>query len=268
MKATYSQFEGTVPANYDRYLGPLFFEPYALDLAQRAGSIHVTNVLEIACGTGRVTKHLMAQLPPSATLTATDLNADMLAVAKQRVTHPNLHFAEADAQQLPFDAEAFDSVVCQFGFMFVPNKQKAFDEAYRVLKTGGFLLFNTWDSLENNELTYTVKNTVAKYFDEDAASFYDVPFSFYDQSVITSLLQHAGFTHIQVERVTKKGAGLSASDAAKGLLLGTPVYKLLLEKEPGAVEKILPIATREVARLFGENEIQTTLNAFVYQAEK
>jgi trans-aconitate methyltransferase len=52
-------FSGSVPQNYDRYLGPLLFEPYAKDLVERINEKNVKRVLELACGTGRVTQHLL-----------------------------------------------------------------------------------------------------------------------------------------------------------------------------------------------------------------
>ncbi len=85
-------------------------------------------------------------------------------VPKQSVPGNNIEFQVADAQALPFAGNSFDVVVCQFGFMFVPDKPKAFGEAYRVLRPGGMLLFNTWDAIENNPLSANVSEVVAAYF--------------------------------------------------------------------------------------------------------
>lgn len=268
MKTEHTQFAGSIPANYDRYMGPLFFEPYAIDLVQRIDTNKAKRVLEIACGTGRVTRHLIRHLLSDATLIATDLNAGMVAVAQQNIQHQNLQFAEADVQQLPFDNDSFDAVVCQFGFMFIPDKQRAFDEVYRVLKSGGKLFFSTWDKLENNELTLIVRNITAKYVDEAAADFYNVPFSFYDQQTIESLSKKAGFSDIHIEVVSKEGTYGTPYDAAKGLILGTPAFKIIANKDPNAPEKLVEIAGKELTKMFGEDTFKTSLSAIVCEAVK
>ncbi|MEP7228607.1 MAG: hypothetical protein ABI691_00065 [Ginsengibacter sp.] len=63
MKKEFATFSGTVPALYDQYMGPLFFEPYAVDIASRIKEKNVQKVLEIAWGTGRVTRHIRQTIP-------------------------------------------------------------------------------------------------------------------------------------------------------------------------------------------------------------
>src|ERR1043165_3264072 len=137
-------FAGSIPANYERYLGPFLFEPYALDLVSRLQDKKYNDILEIACGTGRVTKHLASSVKHD-TLTATDLNQDMIDIAKTRVPNKNIKWQQADALELPFKDNSFDLVVIQFGVMFFPDKSKGLSEAYRVLKPGGKLIYNTWN---------------------------------------------------------------------------------------------------------------------------
>src|SRR6476661_6264867 len=140
-------FAGSVPANYDRYLGPLLFEPYALDLVERLKNDQLKQVLEIACGTGRVTRHLTKLVEADGRLVASDLNPDMIAQAKTQLTGERVQWQVADAQQLPFDANSFDHVICQFGVMFFPDKPAAFREAYRVMQPGGKYIFSVWDNM-------------------------------------------------------------------------------------------------------------------------
>ena len=134
-------FSGTIPEVYDQYLGPLLFEPFAKDLTERIKNRKISSVLELACGTGRVTKYL-SKLLPDAKIYATDINPDMLVVAKKKVTAENIEWKQTDMQEIPFEDSKFDLVVCQFGIMFVPDKPKAYKEIFRVLKTGAVLLFN------------------------------------------------------------------------------------------------------------------------------
>src|SRR4029079_12806021 len=104
-------------------------EPYATDLANRVGALSVTHVLEIAAGTGVVTRALDSVLPQQVAIVATDLNQSMLDEASARGTHRQVAWRQADAMQLPFDDATFDAIVCQFGAMFFAAKERAFSEA-------------------------------------------------------------------------------------------------------------------------------------------
>src|SRR5262245_41278862 len=131
-------FVGSIPENYDRYMGPLMFEPYAIDLVDRLSVPENATVLEVACGTGIVTRRLRNCLPDSVRLVATDLNPDMIAYAQnQSSTTDAIKWQQADALNLPFDTDSFDAVVCQFGLMFFPDKEAGAREAWRVLRPGG-----------------------------------------------------------------------------------------------------------------------------------
>src|SRR5262245_29566382 len=92
-------FSGTIPDYYERYLVPVLFEPYARDLVARIASREQLRVLEIACGTGAVTRRLRAALPETATIVATDLSPAMIALAKQ-AGPAGVTWQPADAQNL------------------------------------------------------------------------------------------------------------------------------------------------------------------------
>src|SRR6266540_2987300 len=166
-----TQFAGSIPEIYDRYLGPLIFEPYAVDLAKRVAELAPKHLLETAAGTGIVSRELTRTLAGDASLVATDLNQSMLDVAMRKLAGANIQFRQADAMALGFASNDFDVVVCQFGAMFFPDKVKAYREAYRVLKPGGRFVFNVWDRIERNELAETVSDAVAACFPGDPPQF-------------------------------------------------------------------------------------------------
>src|SRR5262249_21293249 len=118
-------FIGSIPTIYEQYLVPMLFEPYAEDLAARLARRPITGVLEIAAGTGALTRALAKALPPSAAIVATDLNQDMLNRAAENPMARPVEWRVADAMGLPFADQEFDAVVCQFGVMFFPDKPKA-----------------------------------------------------------------------------------------------------------------------------------------------
>src|SRR5262249_49704927 len=152
MKDTDKLFIGSMPALYDRHLGPFLFAPYARDVAARAAALAPRRLLETAAGTGIVTRALAQALPETTTITATDLNQAMVDYAAAQTRAPNLTWGQADALALPFADGSFDAVVCQFGVMFFPDKRAGFREALRVLRPGGHFLFSVWDRIEENEI--------------------------------------------------------------------------------------------------------------------
>jgi ubiquinone/menaquinone biosynthesis C-methylase UbiE len=157
-------FAGSIPRLYEEYLVPLIFEPYAGGFAKRLISRKLNRVLEVAAGTGVVTRHLASLLPNDISIVATDLSRPMLDLASEVGTSHFVEWRQADAMQLPFEDESFDAVVCQFGVMFFPDKSKAFAEARRVLKAGGVLLFSVWDRIEENEFVDAVTTALESIF--------------------------------------------------------------------------------------------------------
>ena len=100
----------------------------------RVAALNPRRVLETAAGTGIVTRALRDALPAGASLTASDLNAPMLDIAAEKFRHGEaVEFRTADAIALPFTDASFDVIVCQFGVMFFPDKDKSYREAFRVL---------------------------------------------------------------------------------------------------------------------------------------
>src|SRR5215469_11847475 len=167
MSQTDAVFAGSIPAFYDRYLGPLLFEPYARDLAGRLANIAQGRVLETAAGTGI----LVRTLPEAVAIVATDLNQPMIDFAAAQPGGGRVTWRQADALALPFEEKSFDAVACQFGVMFFPDKRAAYREARRVLKPGGRFVFSVWDRLAENELSQIVSETVAALFSEDQPRF-------------------------------------------------------------------------------------------------
>jgi ubiquinone/menaquinone biosynthesis C-methylase UbiE len=185
-----ARFEGFIPAFYDRYMVPMIFDPFSRDLAGRILGRPGTDLLELACGTGVVTQEVLKSLGPDARLTATDLNPGMLEVAKERVGQdPRLSWQTADATDLPFANDAFDTLFCQFGVMFFPDKPGAFRQARRVLRRGGRLVFNTWDRIEENPFAHIAHHTVASFFEDGPPEFYKIPFGFHDVDAVTAMLR-------------------------------------------------------------------------------
>jgi ubiquinone/menaquinone biosynthesis C-methylase UbiE len=262
-------FAGSVPEIYDRYMGPIFFEPYAEDLVTRLRTSANMRVLELACGTGIVTRRLRDLLPPDARLLATDLNEGMLDIARLKFrSNEQVEWQHADATSLALDDATFDAVVCQFGVMFFADKAAAFREAHRVLAPGGSLLFNVWGALEENELSLAVHEALANVFPSDQPDFYTIPFGFHDSAVISKMLTEAGFAGVQVTTVRKPGVSASANDAAIALIQGTPIIGQILARPQANVPEIVKAVAERIRQRFGDNPVRSTLTALVCSGQK
>ena len=267
MSTTNFSFSGSIPEKYDRYLGPYIFEPYAIYITERIKN-SPGKVLEIACGTGRVTMHIAKKIGRHAKLIATDINPDMLEIAKQRVDAKNVQWQVADAQQLSFDDNSFDCIVCQFGYMFLPDKQKGFNEAWRVLKPGGQFLFNTWDKVENNITAYISRQIITEFFKDNPPEFYKIPFSMYDPEEMRTYLGNAGFKKMRIERITLPGESSSAIDIANGFVEGNPIITEIQKQDASQVESIKQKVAETIRKKFGDHPVRSELNAWVCEAEK
>jgi ubiquinone/menaquinone biosynthesis C-methylase UbiE len=211
MTETGTPFKHSTPELYDRYMGPLLFEPFAKLVGQRAALLQPDRIRETAAGTGIVTRALHLAVP-RAQIVATDVNPVMLDVAAQRLGSDRVSFQPADAQDLPFDDESFDLVVCQFGVMFFPEKVRANEEARRVLRAGGHYLLVSFDRLEFNPVPKAAGNVVAELFPDDPPAYMERgPFSYVDPAFIEHDLLAAGFTKISWRRSPSQAVAARAT---------------------------------------------------------
>ena len=262
-------FAGSIPKLYETYLVPLIFQPYARDLARRTAARPVARALEIAAGTGVVTRSLAEVLPAGAAIVATDLNQAMLDQAAAVGTKRAVEWRQADAMQLPFGDAEFDAVVCQFGVMFFPDKPKAFAEARRVLKPGGAFLFNAWDRIEDNEFAETILHALATVFPQDPPRFMArTPHGYHDRATIGRDLAQAGFAAPRIDTVTERSRAASARIPAVAYCQGTPWRGEIEARDRTRLEEATDVAAEAIARKFGRGPVDGKIQAHVVTVEK
>ncbi len=224
MSAEATKFVGSIPENYDRGLGPHLFVDYADDLSRRVAAHDPESVLELAAGTGIVTRKLRDTLADSCDLVASDLNPPMLEVASAKFgPSERVRFEQADATDLPFGEASFDVVVCQFGVMFFPDRERSYAEVRRVLRPGGHYVFNTWGSWEDNRFARIAYGVTERFFPDDPPVFYRVPFGYHDADEIRKSMLEAGFARVDVQAVSFRPKIPSANRFAQGLVFGNPL---------------------------------------------
>ena len=261
MTSADSLFSGSIPELYDKYLGPLLFQDYADDLAEQLSRRGAEDVLEIAAGTGIVTRAL-ARLLPAARIAATDLNQAMLDRAAGNTAPSRVAWRQADAQDLPFSDAAFDTVVCQFGLMFFPDRTKAYGQVRRVLKPGGRFLFNVWDRIENNPLSKAVGDALAERYPKDPPRFLErTPYGYFDIGAIGVELEAVGFREIEVTTVPKRSRASSARESAIGLCQGTPLRGEIEARAPGDLAAATNAVAAWLEKQFGAGPIDVPMQA-------
>lgn len=269
MSTSASAFVGSVPENYDRHLGPNIFVDYGERLASRVAQLAPKNVLELAAGTGIVSRKLRDRLPARAALTVTDLNEPMLEIAKAKFTEGEaVSFQAANALDLPFEDGAFDAIACQFGVMFFPDKPGSFREAARVLRPGGHYVLNTWGPQEANPFSAITQSLAERFFPEDPPGFYKVPFSYPGPEAVFADFQAAGWTEISHEtlRIEKPIADLDGF--ARGIVYGNPFAEEIRARggtDPDEMARAVADAFRE---RFGATDPVMPLEANMYVARK
>ena len=263
MKENNIPFEITIPKVYEQYLGPYLYEPYSKYVTNRIIG-NPQNILEIGVGSGRLTKHLVKKISKEAKLTAIDINTNMLEIARQKVNAANVMFELADAQELPFPDNSFDLVICQFGFMFLPDKQKGFNEAWRVLKPRGQFLFVTWDKAENNITLHISQQTILQLLQATPPAYFGKAYyAMNDPEELRNYTKVAGFENGTVEKITLKGKCPSAMDAAIGFVEGNSIIKEILKEGPGLLHTIKTTIASKINEQVGKDPVSSELNAWL-----
>ena len=256
-------FTGSLPAVYDEQLVPVVFGPYAVELAARVAAWAPDRVLEVAAGTGALTRELADRLP-DADITATDLAPPMVERGAARSGSARVRWQQADAQDLPVADASVDVWVCQFGVMFVPDRARAYREAHRVLRPGGHLLLSTWGPLAGNGFAQVLAEALAAWRPADPPTFVrDVPHGYPDPDRVRADLTAAGFADVRVDVVDLESRAASAHEVATAFLTGTPAGDPARREGPGALAEAVAAVTAAVEQRYGSGEVSAPMSALL-----
>jgi ubiquinone/menaquinone biosynthesis C-methylase UbiE len=270
MVATDKVFAGSIPEIYERFLVPLIFESYALDLAERLAQTKPQDVLETAAGTGVLTRAIASRIAGRMRIVATDLNQPMLDHARTRLSHDDrIEWRQADALALPFAKQTFDAVACQVGVMFFPDKVRGYKEARRVLRPGGRFFFSVWDRISENEFADVVTEALATLFPHDPPRVMArTPHGHHDAQQIRRELNAAGFANVSLDAVDGESRASSPRDPAIAYCQGTPLKNEIEARDASRLEEATQRATEALAQRFGTGPIEGRIRAFVITATR
>jgi len=261
---TDSSFTTDVAEFYESTLVPLIFRPYARDLAERVRDLAPNSVLEVACGTGVVTRALAEALPEECTIFATDLNDAMVARGERvGMTRP-VTWRQADVMALPFADNCFDVVVCQFSVMFFSDRKAAYREIRRVLRPGGSFLFNVWNTIDRNHFANVVTQALGDLYPEDPPLFLArTPHGHGSPAEIEGDVRDAGFTNCELIQRDDVSLASSPDLPALAYCQGTPLRNEILAREPDGLERATFAASVALRSRFGEGPIEGRISGVI-----
>src|SRR6266436_2721233 len=240
--SSYHFQSATVPAAYDKYFVPRLFAPWARVLLDSIELKPGDHVLDVACGSGVVSRMAAERVGATGHVTGTDVSTQMLAVARAKPALPNaapIEYLESPAAPLPVPDHGFDAATCQHGFQFFPDRPAAAAEIKRALKPGGWLGVAVWGPIEECGHFMAAHHVLKGHVPAEIADLILLPFSWPKPADLAQLLTDAGFTEVRVEEwelpfTFEEGAVQAAESIA-----ATPLAPLIAE---------LPEATQEALR--------------------
>lgn len=268
MNKVATNFTGSIPEFYESGLVPVIFEDYAKEMATQAAKLKPALVLELAAGTGVVTRMLRDRLPKKCEIIASDLNEPMLEVAQNKFKSAEaVSFQPIDAMEIPLDDNSVDVVLCQFGVMFFPDKVQSYQEVLRILRPGGSYIFNAWDAHECNPFARVAQSVVEKAFPDDPPGFYKVPFHYHDAKTMKREMKEAGFSSVKVKRKQIRKTIPSMANFAKGLVHGNPLSEEIRARN-SSPDAMVGTLQNALEAEFGRTSAKMPLSAFFVTGRK
>lgn len=194
---SYRNFSGSAAQTYEQYFVPAIASPVSTELLNTASLQEGEDVLDVACGTGVITRLAAAVVGASGSITGIDFAPDMLEVAAaiNQPEGPQIQWRKADAASLPLPDDSFDAVLCQMGLMFMEDKSAAIAEMRRVLKPGGRLIVNTPGRIQPP--FREMERAIMDHINPELGGFVRAVFSMHDPGELSALLAGVGLVDVE-----------------------------------------------------------------------
>jgi ubiquinone/menaquinone biosynthesis C-methylase UbiE len=193
---SFTNYGGNAAENYERYFVPTIGDAWATALLDVAGLRGGERVLDVACGTGLVTRRVSQLVGAEGAVAGLDINAAMLAVARS-VAPTSIEWHESSAESIPCPDASFDVVTCSLGLQFVPDRAAAVREFRRVLRDGGRVAIGTAGAIP--PVFEILALALARHVAPEVAAFMRQVFSLHDHRGLRDLADSAGLREVAVE---------------------------------------------------------------------
>lgn len=237
---------------YDRRLVPWYFQHWAgrmVDLADPGAS---AQLVDLACGSGMITRALLPKLGPAGTIVGIDLNPGMLAHARSTIDDARVTWYEADAGSLPLDDASVDVVCCHQGLQFFPDRGAALDEVHRILRPGGRIVIAVWGHLDDNPEVAAMSQAIGEFLGEDVGRAMTGPCGFPDIRALQELLDNHGFIDTSVEASFETARHPDVRDAMDGQFDALPIAASIDALGPERRAELLDRICEVLERYVGE----------------
>ncbi len=261
------QIPGTWAEIYDQVFVPAVVGSWSPRLAELVGLQRGERVLDVACGTGDLTRCAAARVGLQGQVIGLDISPEMLAVARQKdgaePAAAAIEWRQGSADALPLAEAAFDVVCCQLGLMFFPDRVAALAEMRRVLVPGGRLALMVWGRMAQCPGQMAVAAAWARHLGHEAAAGFHRQHVLSDPTEVYGLLSAAGCCAIEVQRALgvmrfPTAAHLVRSYAA---LIG-------LQVAPAVAEALIADVTEALAGYAGPDGLVYPIEAVLARARR
>ncbi len=245
----------SVAKAYDKVLVPVLFSPWARMMVQENMPWAGKNVLDLACGTGAVTMELAKKVLPGGQLIALDVNPQMLELAKINCADwgEQVQFIQGSGEALDIPSESIDTVVCQQGFQFFPDKPGATREIHRVLKPGGMAILSTWCAVSECDIIEAICDSLEEMGEKEISDLMRTPFDLLTDKELGRHFREAGFSQIGIARQEKTLDLEGGVMEAHNMAYATPIGPMLAAMDMSKQEVFRDIFTAKVQALQRNN---------------
>lgn len=244
------QLDGSAPELYERYLVPAVTAVWAADLIERAGLQAGQRVLDVACGSGIVTRLAAAQVGGTGRVAGLDINDGMLEMARslQQDTGAPIEWHHANVIAMPLPDGAFDVVLCQLGLQFFADRPPALREMHRVLVPGGRLALNVYSPIERNPAAHALADGLDRHLAPTASVAKRAEHALDDPETVRSLVAGAGFGDLEIHTVAKVVRFPSTREWLRIQLAATPLATVVGGLEAGQRMALLEALVSDVGQ--------------------